>query len=379
MEKLRRLWMLLAQAVTLGVAVALVYEFMFAEHRPPPPPPAPTVQTLPADTAGFAPGLSFRAAVKKAAPSVVNIYTAKAIPARPRSPYSFLFGEDEQQSEMAAGLGSGVVVSADGLILTNNHVIEGADQIAVALAGGEPAEAKVLGTDPESDLAVLQIKARGLRAITFAPPDAAQIGDVVLALGDPFGVGQTVTQGIISATGRNRLGINTFENFIQTDAAINPGNSGGALIDVEGRLVGINTAIFSQSGGSQGIGFAIPVSLATQVMEQIVAKGRVERGWLGVAAGDWQSETGKPGGALITGVQRGGPADKSGIKPGDIVLAVNGKPVVDPRALVSETAALAPGTRAQFTIARAGRQSTVAVELGRRPALQRRPAASPGQ
>ena len=368
---LKKLWMLLAQAVTLGVAAALVYEFMFAEHQPAPPPrPAPAaVQAVPADAAGLAPGGSFRGAVVKAAPSVVNVYSAKAAPRR-RSPY--LFGGDDEDGGMAAGLGSGVVVSADGLILTNNHVVEGADQIAVALAGGEPAEAKLLGADPESDLAVLKIGVRGLKPITFAPPDAAQVGDIVLALGNPFGVGQTVTQGIISATGRNRLGINTFENFIQTDAAINPGNSGGALIDVEGRLVGINTAIFSQSGGSQGIGFAIPVSLATQVVEQIVAKGRVERGWLGVAATDVESETGKPGGALITGVLRGGPADKAGIKPGDIVLGVNGKPVVDTRELVSETAALAPGTRAELTIARAGKPSSVAVELGRRPAPQRK-------
>jgi len=370
---MKKLWLLLAQAVTLGVAAALVYELMFAEHLGAPlPPPAPAVQEAPVAMSGPPPAGSYRGAVAKAAPSVVNVYTAQAAPARPRSPYRFFFGEDEEENEMAAGLGSGVVVSADGLVLTNNHVIESADQIAVALPGGEPAEARVLGTDPETDLAVLKIKARGLRPIAFAPPDAAQVGDVVLALGNPFGVGQTVTQGIISATGRNRLGINTFENFIQTDAAINPGNSGGALVDIEGRLVGINTAIFSQSGGSQGIGFAIPASLASQIMEQIVAKGRVERGWLGVAAGDAPAQAGRPSGALITGVQRGGPADKAGIRPGDIVLAINGKPLPDTNALVNETAALAPGTRAELTIARAGRQSVVPVELGRRPAPQRK-------
>jgi serine protease DegQ len=367
---LQRLWLLLAQAVTLGVAAVLVYQLMFAEHQgaAPPPPASAVARAAPAEAVGMAPAGSFRDAVGKAAPSVVNVYTMKAAPARPRSPYRFFFGEDEQQGELAAGLGSGVVVSADGLVLTNNHVIEGADQIAVALPGGEPAAARVLGTDPETDLAVLRIKAAGLRPIPFAPPDSVQVGDVVLALGNPFGVGQTVTQGIISATGRNRLGINTFENFVQTDAAINPGNSGGALVDVEGRLVGINTAIFSQSGGSQGVGFAIPASLASQVLEQIVAKGRVERGWLGAAASDLQS---KPGGALISGVQRGGPAQKAGLQPGDIVVAVNGKPVADAAALIDATAALAPGTRAEFAVVRAGKRSPIAIELGRRPAPQR--------
>jgi serine protease DegQ len=370
---LKKLWLLLAQAVTLGVAAALVYQLMFAERlsAPQPLPATPAAQQAAPAAAAAPPAGSYRGAVAKAAPSVVNVYTLKAVPGRPRSPFRFFFGEGGDESELAAGLGSGVVVSADGLVLTNNHVIEGADQIAVALPDGEPAEARVLGTDPETDLAVLKIKARGLRPIEFAPTAAPQVGDVVLALGNPFGIGQTVTQGIISATGRTRLGINTFENFIQTDAAINPGNSGGALVDVEGRLVGINTAIFSQSGGSQGVGFAIPVSLASQVMAQIVAKGRVERGWLGVAASEVQSETAKPGGAIITGVQRGGPAYKAGIRPGDIVLAINGKAVADPGALVNETAALAPGTRAELTIARSGKQSVVAVELGRRPAPQR--------
>ena len=316
---------------------------------------------------------SYRAAVARAAPSVVTVYTMtmKEPAARPGLP--FTQGEDGAQDQMAAGLGSGVVVSADGLVLTNYHVIEGADQIAVALRGKEPAEARVLGADPETDLAVLKIKTRGLTPIAFAPRDSAQVGDVVLALGNPFGVGETVTQGIVSATGRNRLGINTFENFIQTDASINPGNSGGALVDVQGRLVGINSAIFSQSGGSQGIGFAIPVTLARQVMDQIVAKGRVERGWLGVAATDAPSENGNAVGSLVTGVQRGGPAQKAGIRPGDTVVAINGKPIADTAALVNETAALAPGTRADITVLRAGKQSAFQVELGRRPTQPRKP------
>ena len=367
---LKKLWLLLAQAVTIGIAIALVYQFSFPPHwRAPQVASAPAAtEPSPAPAAEAVQG-SWRTAVAKATPSVVNVYTLQSAPAQPRSP--FPFGQNEEQGRMAAGLGSGVVVSADGLILTNNHVIEGADQIAVARPGGEPAEARVLGTDPETDLAVLKINARALVPIAFAPPDAAQVGDVVLALGNPFGVGQTVTQGIVSATGRNRLGINTFENFIQTDASINPGNSGGALVDVQGRLVGINTAIFSQSGGSQGIGFAIPASLARQVLDQIVAKGRVDRGWLGVAATDVLADKGKAAGSLITGVQRGGPAAKAGIQRGDIVLSIGGKAVADTIALVNEAASLAPGTRTKLGIARGGKRSEATVELGRRPALQR--------
>ena len=355
--------MLLAQAVTLGVAAAMVYQVFFAGHASPPTDgrPAAIERTAPAPSTAV-PASSFRAAVAKAAPSVVSVYTARTVAPGERSP------EDQlAEGDAAMGLGSGVIVSAQGLILTNNHVIEGAREIVVALPNGQPAEAKVLGADPETDLAVLKIAASGLRPIVFASPDAAQVGDVVLAVGNPFGVGQTVTQGIVSATGRNRLGINTFENFVQTDAAINPGNSGGALVDVQGNLVGINTAIFSRSGGSQGIGFAIPGSLATQIMEQIVAKGRVERGWLGVAATDAQAEKDSGGGALITGVLRRGPADKAGMKPGDIVIAVNGKAIGDTLALINETAVLAPGSRAQVTVVRGSERKVVTAELGRRP------------
>jgi serine protease DegQ len=266
-------------------------------------------------------------------------------------------------------------VSQKGYILTNNHVIEGADQIAVALPAGNAVPARVVGTDPESDLAVLRVEAEGLVAIAFGDSDALQVGDVVLAVGDPFGVGQTVTQGIVSATGRNRLGINTFENFIQTDAAINPGNSGGALVDIEGKLVGINSAIFSKSGGFQGIGFAIPVSLAREVMDQIIAKGRVERGWLGVQAQDLTPEVAaavgaEASGALISGVAPGGPAQRGGLQPGDIVREIGGKAVADTASLVAATAALPPGSRAQLGVERAGRRLTVDLTLGRRPPLR---------
>ncbi|MFZ5543135.1 MAG: S1C family serine protease [Pseudomonadota bacterium] len=314
----------------------------------------------------------FRAAAAKASASVVNIYTRKAPPRQLPGwlrPYG---GSDEETAQGQSSLGSGVIVATQGFILTNNHVVEGADEIAVMLPGGKVAEARVVGTDPETDLAVLRIEVKGLQPITFADPASVQIGDIVLAVGDPFGVGQTVTQGIVSATGRNRLGINTFENFIQTDAAINPGNSGGALVDASGHLVGINTAIYSRSGGSQGIGFAIPVSLARQVMEQIIATGRVSRGWLGVSARDVIHETtGAAAGAALVAVQRGGPADRAGLRAGDTVVSINGKEISDTAALINETAALSPGTQAQFKILRGREAVSLAVELGRRPVTRK--------
>jgi serine protease DegQ len=253
------------------------------------------------------------------------------------------------------------------MILTNNHVVDGATEIAVMLPDGRVAAARVLGTDPDTDLAVLRVAATDLQPITFADPRSVQVGDVVLAVGDPFGVGQTVTQGIVSATGRNRLGINTFENFIQTDAAINPGNSGGALVDIDGNLVGINAAIYSESGGSQGIGFAIPVSLARQVMDQIIAHGRVERGWIGVVARDADRGDAGAVGAVIGGVQRGGPGERAGLLVGDTVTAMNGKSIADATALINETAMLAPGARAEFKLVRHGKTVALVVELGRRP------------
>jgi len=246
----------------------------------------------------------------------------------------------------------------------------------VVAVGREPLAARVVGTDPETDLAVLKIDAKNLSAITFGKSEELQVGDVVLAIGNPFGVGQTVTQGIVSATGRNRLGINTFENFIQTDAAINPGNSGGALIDTNGNLIGINTAIFTKTEGSVGIGFAIPVSLARQVMEQIITKGRVDRGWLGVSAQDTEHDANVRG-ARIMGVQRGGPAERAGIRPGDVVVAVNGKPIPDTGALINETAALAPGTRGTFGVLRDGKPLSIPVEVGRRPPPARNGQAAP--
>ena len=377
-----RLWLLIAQVIAVSAGLLIAWKAFGPEPVAPARTDVVALREAPhADTSASAPNGKavmtrleggFRAAAAKASASVVNIYTRKAPPRQLPGwlrPYG---GSDEEAAQGQSSLGSGVIVAAQGFILTNNHVVEGADEIAVMLPGGKVAEARVVGTDPETDLAVLRIEAKGLQPITFADPASVQIGDIVLAVGDPFGVGQTVTQGIVSATGRNRLGINTFENFIQTDAAINPGNSGGALVDASGHLVGINTAIYSRSGGSQGIGFAIPVSLARQVMEQIITTGRVSRGWLGVSARDVVHETtGAAAGAALVAVQRGGPADRAGLRAGDTVLSINGKEVVDTAALINETAALSPGTQAQFKILRGREAVSVAVELGRRPVTRK--------
>jgi Do/DeqQ family serine protease len=253
-------------------------------------------------------------------------------------------------------------------------VVEAADEIEVASNDGRKFKARVVGTDPESDLAVLRVSAETpLPAITFATPDSLRVGDVVLAIGNPFGVGQTVTSGIVSALGRTHLGINTFENFIQTDAAINPGNSGGALIDSNGNLVGINTAIYSQSGGSMGIGFAIPVSLARNVMEQIIKTGGVIRGWIGVEVQEITPELaesfGMPSmdGALIAGVMRGSPADKAGIRPGDVLLAIDGRKIKDAENLLELIAALQPGQTGRFSVRRDGREIELQTLVGKRP------------
>ncbi|HRH86174.1 MAG TPA: trypsin-like peptidase domain-containing protein [Rubrivivax sp.] len=378
-----RLWLLIAQVIAVTAGLLIAWKAFGPESVAPARTDVVAVREAPhADAAASAPNgksvatrleAGFRAAAAKASASVVNIYTRKAPPRQLPGwlrPYG---GSDEEAAQGQSSLGSGVIVAAQGFILTNNHVVEGADEIAVMLPGGKVAEARVVGTDPETDLAVLRVEAKGLQPITFADPASVQIGDIVLAVGDPFGVGQTVTQGIVSATGRNRLGINTFENFIQTDAAINPGNSGGALVDTSGHLVGINTAIYSRSGGSQGIGFAIPVSLARQVMEQIIATGRVSRGWLGVSARDVVHETtGAAAGAALVAVQRGGPAERAGLRAGDTVVSINGKEIGDTAALINETAALSPGTKAQFKVLRGRETTSLAVELGQRP-ITRKP------
>lgn len=272
-----------------------------------------------------------------------------------------------------SSLGSGVIVSTEGYILTNFHVVEGADQIEVGLADGRKAKARVVGTDPETDLAVIRISERNLPVMVLGQPDEARVGDVVLAIGNPFGVGQTVTMGIVSAVGRNNLHINHFENFIQTDAAINFGNSGGALVDVNGNLLGINSAIYSQTGGSIGIGFAIPVSTARNVLESIIKSGQVVRGWIGIESQDITPELaasfglGRENGAIIAGVVRNGPADRAGVRPGDILLAVEGKSIKNTGEMLNLIAQLAPGAKARLTLMRQNRESMVDVTVGKRP------------
>jgi serine protease DegQ len=323
---------------------------------------------------------SYRAAAARAMPAVVNIITSK-MPKRGKHPLlrdpffkKFFDNRERDEDDEESSLGSGVIVSAQGYILTNNHVVEAADEIEVVLADGRKAAAKLVGTDPETDLAVIKINLDKLPVIVLGQAEQAQVGDVVLAIGNPFGVGQTVTMGIISALGRNNLHINHFENFIQTDAAINFGNSGGALVDAGGNLLGINSAIYSQTGGSVGIGFAIPVSTAKNVMESIIKTGHVVRGWIGVESQEITPELAssfglqRQSGAIIAGVVRNGPADKGGIKPGDILLSVDGQPVADTNSMLNLIAQLAPGGKAKMTVLRKNKETTLDITVGKRPA-----------
>ena len=381
---MRRLWLIFAQAVTIALALVFVLQTLKPEWLDSGNSNAVLIRQEPAAGDASARSIaSFSDAAQRALPSVVHIFTSQEVNA-PRNPllndpffrhfFGDRFGEEKQQR---SGLGSGVVVSADGYILTNNHVVEGADQIEVSIHDGRKLKAKVVGTDPESDLAVLRVPAEAkLSPITFAQPRSLKVGDVVLAIGNPFGVGQTVTSGIVSALDRTHLGINTFEDFIQTDAAINPGNSGGALVDSNGVLVGINTAIYSQSGGSMGIGFAIPVSLAQNVLEQIIKNGAVTRGWIGVEVQEITPELAESfklpdsQGALIAGIVRGAPADRAGIKPGDILLAVEDKPVRDAQVMLEVIATQEPGRTARFKLRREGREIDLGVVIGKRPKPQ---------
>jgi serine protease DegQ len=380
---MRRYWLLFAQTVTIALGVYAV----IAALRPAWIERAPTqvgigtpgraIPVLQAPAAGGASPGSYRDAAGRAMPAVVNILTSKAL--RDTHPllkdpfFKRFFGDKMPPQEQMASLGSGVIVSADGYILTNNHVVEGADEIEVGLADGRKAEASVVGTDPETDLAVIRIREKNLPVIVLGEPDKARVGDVVLAIGNPFGVGQTVTLGIISALGRNNLHINHFENFIQTDAAINFGNSGGALVDSRGNLLGINSAIYSQTGGSVGIGFAIPVSTAKTVLDSIVKHGQVVRGWIGIESQDITPELagnfglGRDAGAIIAGVVRGGPADRAGMRPGDILLAVKGRKVGNTNDMMNLIAELPPGEKAPMTVMRKNRETTLAVTVGRRP------------
>ncbi|MHC9035905.1 S1C family serine protease [Cobetia marina] len=337
---------------------------------------------------------SYQTAVDAAAPAVVNIYSSRKIEDDSKHPlmsdpfFNQFYGENALRSQrMLSSLGSGVILSRDGYILTNNHVIQGADQIQVALRDGRETLAKVVGVDPESDLAALKIDLEDLPTVAIADSTQVHVGDVSLAIGNPFGVGQTVTMGIISATGRNHLGLNAYEDFIQTDAAINPGNSGGALINTDGSLVGINTAIYSRSGGSQGIGFAIPANLARDILESLVDHGRVIRGWLGLEVQELTPSLAHsfglsaPQGVVVAAVLRDGPAAQAGLRPGDILTAVAGKRLIDARLAMADIAAVKPGDTLQLNLLRDGKPMEVSVKVGERPIPDSTPspaAAAPG-
>jgi serine protease DegQ len=384
---MRKIWLLFSQAVTVLLAAYFVVATLKPEWLGRTPRMgfggAPTTGVVPvieapATNSVAVPVGSYRAAAQKASAAVVSIATATAVKANPRANdpwFRFFFGDQQQQAQ--SGLGSGVIVSPTGYVLTNNHVVEGADEIEVTLNDARKAKAKVIGTDPETDLALLKIDLDKLPVIVLGNADSMQVGDQVLAIGNPFGLGQTVSAGIVSALGRNQLGINTFENFIQTDAAINPGNSGGALVDVNGNLLGINTAIYSRSGGSMGIGFAIPVSTARMVMDGLVKDGQVTRGWIGVEPQELTQElaetfnlktsNGNLQGVIITGVLQNGPAAKAGIQPGDVITQVAGVAVANVPGLLSNVAALKPGSTAKFSVRRADKSLELDVTPAPRP------------
>ena len=388
---LNRLWLTFAQAVTILLAAWLIVATLKPQWIG-----SVQISSLienaslkeAAYDGQLSPG-SYHEAVKRSMPAVVNIFTSTvANKTKPHKGnvsnsgdpfFKFFFGDQAPEESPSSSLGSGVLVSPEGIILTNYHVISEADEIEVALADGRKFKAKMIGGDPETDIAVLKINANQLPpAITFGAMESVHVGDVVLAIGNPFGVGQTVTSGIVSAMGRDHLGINTFENFIQTDAAINPGNSGGALIDTRGNLIGINTAIYSNNGGSMGIGFAIPANLVRQVMESILKNGAMTRGWIGVEPLNLSKELAeslklpsKTGGVLLSGVLEGGPADRAGVKPGDVLIAINNQPIQDVRSLLNQVAQFRPGSDVNATVLRKGKELDLKIEIGMRPKQKR--------
>jgi len=379
---MRKYWLLFTQTVTVALALLFIVQTLKPEFLPNAARSGVVTLQESAPQAvndkNLAMGLS--TAAQKAMPSVVNIFTSTVIktPLHPfmEDPrFRFFFGDPrDMEPQSSSSLGSGVIVSPDGYILTNHHVVEAADQIEVALADGRKTKAHVIGSDPETDLAVIKVELPGkLPAITFGHPEQAQVGDMVLAIGNPFGVGQTVTMGIISALKRSHLGLNTFESFIQTDAAINPGNSGGALVDVSGNLIGINSAIYSPNGGSLGIGFAIPASIVKKTMEQIIQSGSVTRGWIGAGVQELTPELaesfklGSTKGVLITEIIRNSPAEQAGIKTGDILIAIDGMAINDWNTMLETVTNFPPGKVVTARLMRDGVEMSLPVKIGKRP------------
>ena len=389
---MRKTWLIFSQSVTVAVAVLFVVTTLkpdwVARGAFAPVPsvvsinsvaPAVSLSNTAPPTAFTGAPQSYSSAAKRASPAVVSITASRVTARNPHANdpnFRRFFGQQDREEQNQVGLGSGVIVSPEGFLITNNHVIEGADDIEVMLTDGRKAKARIVGSDPESDVAVLKIELNKLPSITFGSTDNLQVGDVVLAIGNPFGVGQTVTSGIVSALGRNQLGINTFENFIQTDAAINPGNSGGALVDANGNLLGINTAIYSRSGGSMGIGFAIPVTTARQVMESLIKDGMVTRGWIGVEPRDLTAEIAATfnlpvkEGVLITGVLQNGPASEGGMRPGDVVLKISDTSVTNTSQLLNAVASLKPKTPAIISVQRGDKALALTVTVAQRPKSQ---------
>jgi serine protease DegQ len=383
---MKKLWLLFAQAATVALGALFVVTTLKPEwlaSREASKAPVVVQQAAPQREAA-ARAASYADAVAKAAPAVVFIFTSGAVrgarhPVPDDPVFRRFFGDSLDEPRRAASLGSGVIVSAKGYVLTNNHVVENMDEIEVLLADGRTRlKARLVGTDPETDLAVLKVDREDLPTATFGAAETVRVGDVVLAIGNPFGVGQTVTMGIVSALGRRGLNLNTYENFIQTDASINVGNSGGALVDASGNLIGINTAIFSRTGGSVGIGFAIPVSTARAVLEQIVEQGGVTRGYIGVQTQGVSSEVAeafkaaKTSGVLIAGVERDGPAEKAGVKAGDVLVAVNTVPTPDTATMLDAVADLKPGSQASLKLRRDQKEFDLRVTVGKRPPVQQR-------
>jgi len=391
---MRRLWLLFAQAVTVTLAVVAVlaawkpqwwssmraHELAAASAPAPAPARVSTVVEAPALSPHGTATNSFAEAVRRAAPAVVSITASKTTLRRPAAGGPLWPFPGNGRNQAQTGLGSGVLVSSDGYLLTNQHVVDGADDIEVTLSDGRSASAKVVGTDVDSDLALLKVSLDNLPVIPFGDIRHLSVGDPVLAIGNPFNVGETVTSGIVSALDRNQLGLSTIENFIQTDAAINPGNSGGALVDGEGRLVGINTAIFSRSGGSMGIGFAIPVDIAREVMDALIRDGEMTRGWIGVQPRDLTPEFADSfqlpvkEGVLVTGVLRDGPAAKAGLKPGDVVTAIGGVKVSNTAQLLRAVGALKPPSSAVLAVQRGSESMTLTVPVAKRPPVKPRDA-----
>ena len=377
---MRKTWLIFSQAVTVAVAVMFVVATLKPEwlrtRSASGLPDVVSISKAPDVSGGSDRANSYAAAAKRASPAVVSITASKTSSRNPHAGdpwFEFFFGDRDSRPETQVGLGSGVIVSPEGFLLTNNHVIDGASDIDVQLTDGRSAPATVVGTDPDSDVAVLKIALDRLPVMVFGNTDGLQVGDVVLAIGNPFGVGQTVTSGIVSALGRDHLGINTFENFIQTDAAINPGNSGGALVDANGNLLGINTAIYSRSGGNMGIGFAIPADIARQVMEGLIQDGQVTRGWIGVEPRDLTPEIAETlnltvkQGVLITGVLQNGPAGDGGMLPGDVVVKVGDNRVVNTAQLLNAVAALKPQAAVSIRVQRGDKSLDLTVTVAQRP------------